>query len=304
MIKGGDNILHKVLIVGGNGFVGGRLWQVGVNLGHTVAVLDRLEQCKIEGCAYYRCDISRYDEVEEACAAFRPNLVINVAAIADIDVAQQQQSLAYAVNVTGAKNCARAAKKVGAGYVCFSSDAVFSGAGAPYTEQSLPSPVNYYGETKRLAEEAVLTENPNAIVLRPSLILGLPIAKGNSFIASMLRRIDENQNVVCPVREIRTPIDVFTLAEAIYELYEINFRGLLHLGATESIDRYSLAKLIAQKAGREGGVIVPLDASDPTKAPRHEQGILDVQKAQTILKRTKLLSIEQTVDRAIEQRKW
>lgn len=168
--------MYKVLIVGGNGFVGGRLWQVGVNLGHTVAVLDRLEQCNIEGCAYYRRDISRYDEIEDAYAAFRPNLVINAAAIADIDVAQQQQSLAYAVNVTGAKNCAREAKKIGAGYVFFSSDAVFSGDGAPYTEQSSPSPVNYYGETKRLAEEEVFAEAPNAIVLRLSLILGLPMS--------------------------------------------------------------------------------------------------------------------------------
>lgn len=291
--------MEKILIIGGNGFVGGRLIQKGIELGYQVAVADMGYKLPIKNVGFHQCNIADYSQVIQVYNDFRPNLVINVAAVADIDKAQKDRELSYSVNVEGAINCAKAAKKVGAKYIWFSSDAVFDGVNTNYTEDSKVNPINFYGECKALGEKGILDINKNSIIVRISLILGIPVNQGNSFIASLIKRMRNGESILCPTQEIRTPVDVFTLSEAIYELYKINYAGIVHIGSKGSINRYNMTKMIAQKLGLNEELIVGQDTIDPNKAPRHKNGVLSIKKAESILKSTKLLSVEETVQRAV-----
>jgi dTDP-4-dehydrorhamnose reductase len=102
-----------------------------------------------------------------------------------------------------------------------------------------------------------------------------------------------------PLDEYRTPIDVDTLCESVLELAESTISGILHLGSTNSKNRYEIAFMFAEKAGLNKNLILPIPHVVPTdKAPRHKNGILNTQKAQLLLK-TKFLSVEQFIEKSL-----
>ncbi|TFG63179.1 MAG: NAD-dependent epimerase/dehydratase family protein [Spirochaetales bacterium] len=195
---------------------------------------------------------------------------------------------------------ARACAEEGVRFVHFSSDAVFSGTGGPYTEEDTPAPVNFYGKSKAEAEQAVLSVYPAAAVIRISLVLGFPVASGNSFLLRFRDALVRGKEQVLPVSEVRTPVDVHTLTEAVLELCENRFSGLLHIGSTDSINRYELAKKAATKLGFDPGLVKALTEESVSKdrAPRHKNGIISVEKARGLLT-TPMLSVEETIKRAV-----
>lgn len=291
--------MNRVLIIGGNGFVGGRLHQQGVSRGYEVAIADMAEIPMVDEQRYIRCDIRDQQQLTRTFAAFRPNLVVNVAAIADIDYAEKEHERAWKVNVEGAANGARAARRIGAKYIWFSSDAVFSGHDLSYDETAPVNPVNFYGVTKKEGEISILKENPSAIIVRLSLILGMPVVKGNSFLAGLVDKFKKGERVNVPEWEIRTPVDVDTLCRAIYELYFLDYSGILHLGATDSINRFELCKRIAMETGYPEELVTSQQHPPKDRAPRHENGVLSVRKAQSVLVDTQLLTCEKTVKKAV-----
>lgn len=244
-------------------------------------------------------DITDKDAVESVIERVKPNAAVNVAAVADIDKAESGRELTWRVNVEGAANIAECCARNGVRYVFFSSDAVFDGEGDGYTEETPPNPVNYYGKLKAEAEKAVLAIYPEAVVIRISLVIGFPLAGGNSFLAGLENKLSEGVEIVCPAEEVRTPVDVLTLSECVLELAENEYSGILHIGAIDSINRYVLIKMAAVRMGfdesRVG--IQPVHAAKTGRAPRHRNGIISVKKAQGILK-TRLLSVGESFERA------
>lgn len=286
----------RLVIFGGSGFVGGNLAQAAQQRQWDVCVTDN---CVDMQTGWRRADITDLASVELVIASVRPEAVVNVAAIADIDRAEREKEQAYQVNVTGARNVAESCARWGSRHIFFSSDAVFDGSGSGYTEEDLTNPVNYYGRTKADAEQSVLQAHPASVVARISLVLGYPIVSGNSFFMNLENKLRQNQIVNCPTFEIRTPVDVYTLSDCVLELCDSSFSGLLHIGATDSINRYQLTKILARRMGFDEALIRPQEKEEnqPGRAPRHKNGIISVAKAQRVLK-TRLLNTAESIDRA------
>jgi len=103
--------------------------------------------------------------------------------------------------------------------------------------------------------------------------------------------------------EVRTPIDVITLNQAVLELAASSFSGYLHIGGIQSASRYELTRKLARKLGFDVSLVQAqsLQAVEPDRAPRHKRGVLDVSKAQQVLK-TKLPDLDQAIDRACSQK--
>ena len=290
----------KLIIFGGSGFVGGNLTSVATAGGWEVTIADSRPGGNV---GWRQVNITDPVAVGAVIEEIHPDAVVNVAAIADVDLAEQNRELAYQVNVEGARSIAISCAELSIPYVFFSSDAVFDGEGTGYTEADLPHPTNYYGQTKAEAEAAVLKAHPGAAVVRISLVLGYPVESGNSFFASLEGKLKEGKPLLTPTYEIRTPIDVITLSECVLELAQNGYAGLLHLGATDSISRYDLSKKLAFAMGFDEGLIQAQEqpADKPGRAPRHKNGIIDVAKAQRVL-RTPLLSTSETIRRAFAER--
>ncbi len=294
---------NSMLIFGGAGFVGAHLVKLALQRGWHTVIADQKQPGKSNFSRWRDVDITRQDSVEQIVNDERPQVVINVAALADIDRAERERSLAWQINVLGAKYIAEACSKHKIRHLFFSSDAVFDGERGSYKEEDERRPLNYYGLTKAEAENAVLSIYPEAVVIRVSLVLGFPLFGGNSFLAGLEEKLSAGMSVEPLSDEVRTPIDVLTLAECILELASGSFCGVLHLGCLQSIDRYSLTLLLARQMGYPLDLIVEQSHARivPGRAQRHKRGILDVSKAQHVL-RIPLPDLQATVQKAVSTR--
>lgn len=293
----------RLVLFGGGGFVGGNLARAALAQGWSVDIVDALELPGVPGAAWHRADITDGAAVRALIAEIRPDAVVDLAAVADIDRAEREHELAWAVNVEAARVIASSCAQAGAHMLYFSSDAVFEGTAARYAEDDPLDPVNYYGRTKAEGEKAVRDAHPAAAILRISLALGFPVTAGNSFLAGLEAGLKAGKEITAPRDEIRTPVDVFTLASCVLELARMRFAGVIHIGSTDSIDRATLTQKAAVLLGYPDARIVTASATLPAggRAPRHRNGIIAVDKARGLL-RTPLLTAEQALYRAIAER--
>lgn len=287
----------RLLVFGGRGFVGTHVATAARTAGWEVWTADAREPLSGDPRAL-TVDIGDEAHVRSAFEAASPTAVVNTAAIADIDRAESDPDMATRVNVTGAAAIAAACARSRARLVHFSTDAVFAGTSKSCDEHEPLSPVNHYGHTKALAERMIRTACPDACIIRLSLVLGHSQGSTNSFLDSLRAKLGAGQTVACPSEEIRTPIDVLTLAQTVLELASREYGGTLNLGATESIDRLTLCRAIATAWGFDQSLVVAAPASAASRAPRHKRGVLDVTRARALLV-TPMLSISATIARAL-----
>ncbi len=159
----------------------------------------------------------------------------------------------WSTNVDGAAAVASAA--AGRRLVHVSSDLVFDGRRGRYTEDDGPAPVSAYGRSKVEAERRVAELAPGATIVRTSLIYGGPEPGPQERLAREGTRFF--------VDEIRSPVQVGDLADAILELLTIDRAGVLHLGGADDISRYDFALLLGADPGSiERAHTTPDRASD------------------------------------------
>jgi dTDP-4-dehydrorhamnose reductase len=292
----------KLLIVGGFGFIGGNIAKRALR-SVDVVIGSRRGHPGFESFPYCRTDITKPEDVRAVMDEVKPDVVINAAAISDIDFAEKNREVARQVNVLGARYLAEVCERHDARFLFFSSDAVFDGNRDRYLEDDAVNPLNYYGKTKAEAERTVLSIAGNTVVVRVSLVLGYPATGtgGNAFYLPLERRLQGGEEAAFPNDEYRTPVDVITLADSVLELSENDYRGIIHIGSTASISRYELAQRVAIAMGYDPDLIKPGEKRGADRAPRHRKGVIGVERAQAVLK-TAMLGIDASIRRSIEER--
>lgn len=291
--------MDSILVVGGNGFLGSYLAAAAGRLGLRVCVVGTAPSAKVTGVDYARADVGDADAMQTVFQTVSPRYVVNSAAIADIDYAEQHPEEALRVNARGAEICAELAAKYDARHVFFSSDAVFDGTKAAYSEHDATNPCNYYGRTKELAERMVAAANPDAMIARVSLLLGR--SDGNSGVVDPVRRKLEAGGIVYSNSDqIRTPIDIYTLADATFELLKHpDYSGLIHLACTEAASKLEICRDIALGFGYDPDRVQPYPEGSTRGAKRHLNGVLNVAKVARVLEQTHMPTLEQTIVRAM-----
>jgi len=271
--------MKRILIFGGSGFVGSNVAFIAKKMGHTIYVADKTQKEKLSDFRFVSCDITNLESIGPLLSKIMPDIVINTAAIADIDYAEKENKITMRINFESAVEIARICSLYQIKYVFFSSDAVFEGNKNDYFETDIPCPVNFYGQTKALAEKGISLINPQSIIIRISLVLGLPLDGGNSFVADLKNKLESETVIYAPSDIVRTPIDVKTLSSAAIELGLSDFSGIMHIGGLEKINRYDLTRRIAKAMGFDENKILPgiSDQADSTKSTRHKSGCLNVQ---------------------------
>lgn len=162
----------KILITGAAGLVGAHMTRI-LSHAHDVA-----------GLTHADLDITDRDAVHRRVSEMRPALIANCAVL-QVDDSEQNPALAQAVNVDGPSFLAEAASTVGAEIIHFSTQYVFAGEPvdrAPYTIRDEPAPVNVYGKTKLIGEEAVHEACDRSYIIRTSWVYG---SGKNSFLCAV-----------------------------------------------------------------------------------------------------------------------
>ena len=199
-----------------------------------------------------------------------PSAIVHTAANANIDYCQANQQEALDVNARMTHNMAALATRLGIRLVYCSTDNVFDGTKGRYTEAEPPSPVNFYGHTKVEGEKAVLTMPRGGVVARVAIVMGLPmLGVGNSFLSKMIPVLERGETLGVPPLEIRSPVDVATLGQALLELADHDFTGIIHLSGNDIMNRCEMVQTLAKGLGFSPDLVVPNDPTDiPGRAAR------------------------------------
>lgn len=233
----------KTLVLGGSGFVGYYITRYFEGIGTSSS--------QKEG--YIKLDITNETEVKETLQSMKPELVINSAAIADVDLCEKEPQKAMLINGISVEWLAELSSKINARFVQISTDYVFDGEKGGYTENDKPNPINEYGKSKLVGENNALKYD--SIVLRIEMPYGVNLSKNkNVFFESVLRNLKQNRPVNAATDQIISPTFVEDVPMAIKALVENNQRGIFHQASKEKLSRYEFVEKIADVFGlsREG----------------------------------------------------
>jgi dTDP-4-dehydrorhamnose reductase len=285
----------RLLIIGANGFL-------GQHLAKARSCFDVFEAdlAAPRGERGLAMDVTSAASVNAAFEDVRPNVVVLLAAVSDIDQCEQHPEMAEAVNVRGAAHVAEACARSGARLVFTSSAAVFDGARHGYRECDAPTPLSVYGRTKARAEELILAKLPSALILRLALAIGFAEGSGtNAMLNRFAAKLGAGECVWLPDFEYRNPIDAGTLSALLLELLgTAGAAGIFHVGATEAISRFELGVKLAQKMGFSPQLVQAQTEPLPGRAPRGLDHYLLTGKLRQVCQ-TPIPSCDDVIERAL-----
>ncbi len=263
----------RTLVFGGTGIVGRALVREGRSRGWPVL-----------GLSHGQGEITDRRRVDEVCAAFRPDLIVNCAAFTKVDLCESEPERALAVNGRAVGHLVRAAEAVGARLVHLSTDYVFDGrATAPYTEGHRTAPQSSYGASKLAGEERAL-ESERSLVVRTSWVFG---DGGANFVDTIAGRIRSGQRSFRVVQDqLGAPTWAPFLARAVSDLGEWGTTGLVHYQNRPAVSWYEFALEIARRLDPEVEIVPIPTAEAPRPAPRPAYSVLAVDRFEGLAGRT------------------
>lgn len=245
----------KVLVTGANG-------QLGYD------VVKELQKQNIEcyGAARQDFDIVDFEAAEKFITNYMPDTVIHCAAYTAVDKAEDEQGLCYLVNASATENIAEICKKINAKMLYISTDYVFDGAKDGFYEvDDKPNPINVYGKTKLLGEQAVQRILDKYFIVRISWVFG---EHGNNFVKTMLRLGKERKEINVVADQYGSPTYTADLAPLLVEMIQTEKYGIYHATNEGVCSWAEFAEEIFKVAGMNVKVNHITTAEYPTRAKR------------------------------------
>jgi len=262
--------VKKILVTGGSGFIGGHIIQLA-NKKYKVSATYHNNVIKQKNIQTYQIDLSQNKNLNPLLDKIKPTVVIHTAAISNLDDCEKDHKLAQRINVEATDTIANWSKKNNAKFIFTSSDMVFDGKRGNYREDDFVNPLSFYGQTKVQCEQKISQMNFNSVIVRVALTYGFGISKQNTFFEKMISSIKNKESVSLFCDQFRTPILVNNLAEAILELAENEFFGILNLSGGDRMSRWDFGLLASKILGLPSNKIIKssmLDFSGAASRPR------------------------------------
>ncbi len=258
----------KILITGANGQLGNELVAVlksgKSEIGNISAEYKDASATAVDVDAL---DITNNLAVCEFVQKGGFDIIINCAAMTNVDGCETNKEAAYKVNAVGVRNLAVAAEKIGAKFVHISTDYVFSGTGTvPYCEWDQVAPQSIYGKSKALGEKYALAFCKKTFVVRTAWLYGYI---GKNFVKTV-RRIMREKGAMTVVNDQRgNPTNANDLAHHILKLAVTSDYGIYHCTGEGECSWYEFACEIVKLSGIAGKVspCTSEEYKSPTKRP-------------------------------------
>lgn len=257
----------KILLTGSNGMLGSSLAEKFSQSRHQVWATGKGE-CRLSSHLfhsnfhYQSLDITQKEEVIDFTNSFKPDIIIHSAALTQLDECELNKRLCYSVNVDGTRNLLESAEDINSRFCLVSTDFVFSGEGGPYAETDPTGAVNYYGQTKELAEQLVIESRLNWSIARTILLYGkADPSKRSNFIYWVKQNLEAGKQIKVVNDQIRTPTYIPDLVNGITLISEKGASGIFHLSGKDILTPYNMAVLIAKHLNLNETLIEPVDAS-------------------------------------------
>jgi len=265
----------KVAVVGANGQLGIDVCQELLKNSNDVIDLN-----------HKQIEISSIDSVMYVMREIRPDIIINTAAIHNVEQCESAPEKAFAVNGLGSRNLSIISNEINATLIYISTDYVFDGfKNSPYIESDRPIPLNVYGNTKLSGEHFIQTIAKKYFILRTSGLYGKNPCRakgGLNFIDLMLKLAGERDEIRVVDDEILTPTSTASLARQIATISESDAYGLYHATAEGSCSWYEFAKEIFSITNIKVKLNVANPNEFPVKTPRPKYSVIENERLKSV----------------------
>ncbi len=272
-------------------FLTGKDGQLGWELHRTLSTIGN-----VIAFDHSSLDLSDHKLLRETIQEVKPHIIVNAAAYTAVDQAEKEQEIAFAINATAPEIMTEEAKRIGAVLIHYSTDYVFDGTKeSPYSEDDKSNPLNIYGKSKLLGEQAIQSSDTPHYIFRTSWVYS---GRGNNFLLTILRLALERERLSIVDDQTGSPTWSRTIAEITGQILAQNIanngslydaiqqkQGLYHLTSKGQVSWYDFAKMILEIFSKKNfsatslADIFPIPTSDyPTPATRPMNSVLSTHK--------------------------
>ena len=274
-----------LLVTGASGFLGRTVALEARAAGH--AVVRVVHQNSVDDTIPepVSADLTAPAAARILLGQFRPAVVANCAALADVDECERNPERARLLNVEAPRSLAAACAELGVGLVHISTDSVFDGKRGNYKESDEPAPVNLYARSKLDGERAVQDAFPEALILRTNFI-GTSGSRRIGLADWICSRLEAGENVQGFDDVIFSPLLANELARVVLAAIDCGLRGLYHASASDSCSKYDFARRLAIESGFDESLVTRACLADAKlHAPRPLNTSLSPSRLETALGR-------------------
>ncbi|GAA0890575.1 dTDP-4-dehydrorhamnose reductase [Fulvivirga kasyanovii] len=273
----------KILITGSNGLLGQKLVKLmsseaDIEVIATARNSDRLPE-NYADYEFHPLDITDEAAVLDVVTQYKPDAIINTAAMTNVDQCESEKEGCIDLNVNAVKYLIKACEATGAHLVHCSTDFIFDGTHGPLDENEKPNPVNFYGESKLEAENLVMNSNISWAIARTVLVYGIANDMSRSNIILWVKNSLENGKEINVVDDQwRTPTLAEDLAMGCYLLAKKKAKGIYNISGKDMLTPYDMAIKTADFFKLDKTLIHKTDGSkftQPAKRPPKTGFIID-----------------------------
>lgn len=273
--------MKKILILGSNGMLGSVLCNHLLKKGYNIIGIDRIViKNEKENYKFYQLDLLDFIEVEKIIFQETPDIIINTAAIVNLNLCQENYELAKLLHVDLNKKILDLNRKIPFKFIYISTDSVFDGTKSNYTEEDEVMPLNNYAKTKFLGEEEV-KKMKDYIVIRTN-IYGYSNEQ-NSLLKWAYNELNNDKKIFGYENVIFNPVSVYQLTDAISILIQKDFKGTLNIVSGKPISKFEFLEIIERYLKKKNLVQKSLLEDENLNIKRPKNTVLSTKKMEDII---------------------
>jgi dTDP-4-dehydrorhamnose reductase len=281
--------LKKILVTGSNGLLGQKLVyrlkeRTDVQLIATSKGENRI--INTNAYIYQSLDITNKKEVEDMISKYLPDVIINTAAMTNVDACETQQELCRKLNVDAVSYLLESVKNQeinNPNYKChfihLSTDFIFDGENGPYDENAKPAPLSFYGQSKLDAEKLVINSGIKHAIARTIIVYGIVDGMSRSNVVLWAREaLQKGQKINVVNDQFRTPTLAEDLADGCILIADKGVTGIYNISGKDFMSVLQLVERVADFFKLDKTLINPISSSSlnqPARRPPKTGFILD-----------------------------
>lgn len=265
--------MKTILVTGSNGLLGQKLVkQLKSNSQFTLIATSKGENriSNSEGYKYQSLDITNPKEVEQIFQKHQPDIVINTAAMTNVDACENDKKMCWDLNVNAVSYLITESEKHNTHLIHLSTDFIFDGENGPYSEEDEPNPLSYYGESKYQAE--LLIQNSSLskwAIARTIIVYGIVEDMSRSNVVLWAKGALEKGDPINVVDDqFRAPTLAEDLAKGCVLIAEKEAKGIYNISGKDTMSILELVNQVADYYGLDKSKISPIKSETLNQAAK------------------------------------
>lgn len=251
--------MKTVLITGSNGLLGQKLVHLIKDRNNYQLIATSKGRNRISdesGYSYSPLDITNRTEVENIFEKYQPDIVINTAAMTNVDACEKDKEGCMKLNVRAVEYLIEQCRIYDTHLIHLSTDFIFDGKNGPYSEEDKANPLSFYGESKLKSEELVKNSGIKWAIARTIIVYGIAEEMSRSNIVLWAKTaLEKGEDLYIVNDQFRSPTLAEDLAEGCFLIAEKAAEGVFHLSGKDLMSIDELVKRVADFYGYDKSII-------------------------------------------------